>query len=186
MSCRRVSRELLERFRFGEELGLSSAPHLAHLQSCPACRAEVGLDRALVVQLRKALHARVAGASPAPGNWALVRERALSADPARTRLAAAWRWFRLAPAAVAMSLMIFAVAVAEDLQRPVAIQQETLQTLRHIPIEEPEWEMPWWLAAREGPPPAPQAHGPLAVPPAMAVDDVTRVSSAGPFAEFVQ
>ena len=140
------------------------------------------MDRALVVQLRNALHARVAGASPAPGNWAVVRERALSTDPARTRLAAAWRWFRLAPAAVAMSLMIFAVAVGDDLERPVAIQQETLQTLRHIPIEEPEWEMPWWLAAREGPPPAPQAHGPLAV----AVNGASRVSSAGPFAEFVQ
>jgi hypothetical protein len=186
MSCRRVRRELLERFRFGEELGLSSEPHLVHLQSCPACRAEVGLDRALVVQLRNALHARVAGASPAPGNWAVVRERAMSADPARSRLAAAWRWFRLAPAAVAMSLMVFAVAVSDDSERPASIQQETLQMLRHIPIEEPEWEMPWWLAAREGPPPAPQAHGPLAMPLAMAADDASRVSSAGPFAEFVQ
>jgi hypothetical protein len=182
MSCRRVSRELLERFRFGEELGLSSEPHLAHLQSCPACRAEVGLDRALVVQLRNALRARVAGASPTPGNWAVVRERALAADPARSRLPAAWRWFRLAPAAVAMSLLIFAVAVADDSERPAVIQQETLQTLRHIPMEEPGWEMPWWLAAREGPPPAPQAHGPLA----MAAEDAIRVSSAGPFAEFVQ
>lgn len=186
MSCRRVSRELLERFRFGEELGLSSDPHLAHLESCETCRAEVGLDRALVVQLRNALHARVAGASPAPGNWAVVRERALSVDTARTRLAAAWRWFRLAPAAAAMSLMIFAVAVADDSERPVAIQQETLQMLRHIPIEEPEWEMPWWLAAREGPPPAPQAHGPLATPLTMATYDATRVASRGPFAEFVQ
>jgi hypothetical protein len=85
-----------------------------------------------------------------------------------------------------MSLMVFAVAVANDSERPVSIQQETLQMLRHIPIEEPAWEMPWWLAAREGPPPAPHAHGPLAVPLAMAADDVTRVSSAGPFAEFVQ
>ena len=185
MSCRRVSRELLERFRFGEELGLSSEPHLAHLQSCPACLAEVGLDRALVVQLRNALRARVAGATPAPGNWAVVRERALAPVPARTRFTAAWRWFRLAPAAVAMSLMIFAVAVADDSERPVAIQQETLQTLRHIPIEEPAWEMPWWLAAREGPRPAPQAHGPLATPLAMAADDATRVSGGGPFAEFI-
>jgi anti-sigma factor RsiW len=182
MSCRRVSRELLERFRFGEELGLSSEPHLAHLQSCPACLAEVGLDRALVVQLRNALRARVAGAPPAPGNWAVVRERAISADPWPVRLAAAWRWFRLAPAAVAMSLMIFAVAVADDSERPVAIQEERFQVLRHIPIEEPEWEMPWWLAAREGPPPAPQAHGPLAV----AVNGASHVTSAGPFAEFVQ
>lgn len=182
MSCRKVSRELLERFRFGEELGLSSEPHLAHLQSCAACRTEVGLDRALVVQLRNALRARVAGATPSPRSWEVVRERALAADPPRMRLTSAWRWIRLAPAAAAMSLMIFAVAVAQDSERPAAIQQHNLSTFQQIPILEPDWEMPWWLAARVGPPPAPQSHGPLA----KVADDVTRDSRAGPFSEFVQ
>ena len=182
MSCRRVSRELLERFRFGEELGPSSEPHLAHLQSCPACRAEVGLDRALVVQLRNALRARVAGASPSPRSWELVRERALAVESTGTRFAAALRWMRFAPAAAAMSLMIFAVAVAHDYERPAAIQQHNWQTFQQIPVSKPEWEMPWWLAARQGPPPAPQSHGPLA----KAADDLIRVSRAGPFSEFVE
>ena len=182
MSCRRVSRELLERFRFGEELGLSSEPHLAHLQSCAACRTEVGLDRALVVQLRNALRARVAGASPSPRSWEVVRQRALAADSPRMGLISAWRWVRLAPAAAAMSLMIFAVAVAQDSERPAAIQQHTWPTFQQIPIAVPDWEMPWWLAARVGPPPGPQSHGPLA----MAADDVTRIVRAGPFSEFVE
>ena len=183
MSCRRVSRELLERFRFGEELGPSSEPHLAHLQSCAACRTEVGLDRALVVQLRNALRARVADASPSAGSWQVVRERALAVESAPDGLAAAWRWIKLAPAAAAMSLMIFAVSVAQDSERPEAIQQEhTLATFQQVPLTAPEWEMPWWLAAREGPPPAPQAHGPLA----KAADDVILVSRNGPFSEFVE
>jgi anti-sigma factor RsiW len=182
MSCRRVSRELLERFRFGEELDLSSEPHLAHLQSCAACRTEVGLDRALVVQLRNALRARVADASPSPRSWDVVRERALAADSQRMPLIFPWRWLRLAPAAAAMSMMIFAVAVARDSERPAAIQQHNLSSFQQIPIAEPEWEMPWWLAARVGPPPAPQSRGPLA----KAADDVIRVSRAWPFSEFVE
>jgi hypothetical protein len=179
MSCRRVSRELLERFRFGEELDLSSEPHLVHLQSCAACRTEVGLDRALVVQLRNALRARVAGATPSPRSWEVVRERALAADSPPI---SAWRWIRLAPAAAAMSLMIFAVAVAQDSERPAAIQQHNWPTFQQIPIAEPDWEMPWWLAARVGPAPAPQSHGPLA----KAADDVIRIARAGPFSEFVE
>jgi hypothetical protein len=182
MSCRRVSRELLERFRFGEELGPSSEPHLAHLQSCSSCRTEVGLDQALVIQLRNALRARVAGASPSPRSWELVRQRALAAESPRPRLRPTWRWVRFAPAAAAMSLMVFAVAVAQDSERPAAIQQHPWPTFQQIQAAEPEWEMPWWLAAREGPPPAPQSHGPLA----KAADDLTRVTRAGPFSEFVQ
>lgn len=182
MSCRKASRELLERFRFGEELGPSLEPHLAHLQSCAACRTEVGLDRALVVQLRNALRARVAGAAPSPNSWELVRERALAVDSRGARLAAAWRWVRFAPAAAAMSLMLFAVAVAQDSERPAVIQQRNLPTAQQVPVAAPEWEMPWWLAAREGPPPAPQSHGPLA----KAADDVTSVSRNGPFSEFVE
>jgi anti-sigma factor RsiW len=182
MSCRRVTRELLERFRFGEELGPSSEPHLAHLQSCSTCRTEVGLDRALVIQLRAALRARVADAAPSARSWEVVRERALAPDPRGGGLAAALRWFRFAPAAAAMALMIFAVAVARDSERPDAIQEHNWPTFQQISNAEPEWKMPWWLAAREGPPPKPQAHGPLA----KAADDLVRVSRAGPFSEFVE
>lgn len=182
MSCRRVSRELLERFRFGEELDVRSDPHLAHLQSCGGCREEVGLDRALVIQLRRALHARIGSASPSAGSWDVVRARALAIDPPPSRLGVAWRWMRLVPAAAAMSLMIFAVSVAQDSQRPAVIQDRNWQGFQVLPIPEPEWEMPWWLAARTGPPPAPQPHGPLAE----AADGATRASRPGPFSGFVE
>ena len=81
-----------------------------------------------------------------------------------------------------MSLMIFAVAVTQDSERPAPIQQRNLSAFQHIPIMEPAWEMPWWLAARVGPPATPQSHGALA----KAADDVTRVARAGPFSEFVE
>ena len=61
------SDELIERFRFGEELDSRSAPHLAHLETCLACREEVGLDRALVRQLRPAPQAPVGGDAPSDG-----------------------------------------------------------------------------------------------------------------------
>jgi hypothetical protein len=182
MSCRRVSRELLERFRFGEELDIRSDPHLAHLQVCATCRSEVGLDRALVVQLRSALHARVAGASPSPRSWDVVRERALAVDASRRRFQDAWRWLRLAPAAAAMSLMLFAVVITQDAEQQTVIPEPDWPHILRTTAAEPGWEMPWWLAVREGPPPAPQAHGPLD----KAADDVVQVSRAGPFSEFVE
>lgn len=182
MSCRRVSRELLERFRFGEELDVRSDPHLAHLQSCSACRDEVGLDRTVVIQLRRALHARVAGGSPSARSWEVVRARALAIDAPPSRRGVAWRWMRLVPAAAAMSLMVFAIVVAQDTEGPAVIQDRNWQGFQVLAIPEPQWEMPWWLAARTGPPPAPQPHGPLA----KAADGINRVSHAGPFSEFVE
>jgi hypothetical protein len=182
MSCRKVSRELLERFRFGEELDVRSDPHLAHLQSCATCRSEVGLDRALVVQLRATLHARIAGSSPSPRAWETVRERALAIEAPHARLLQAWRWLRLAPAAAAMSLMIFAVAISQDSDHPTVMDEWSWPKVQHVTSAASEWEMPWWLAAREGPPPAPQAHGPLA----KTADDVIPVSRPAPFSEFVE
>ena len=182
MSCRRVSRELLERFRFGEELDGRSEPHLAHLQTCRSCRDDVGLDRTLVIQLRQALQSRIAGGSPSARSWDVVRARALAIDAPSRWAAVAWRWMRLAPAAAAMSLMVFAVAVAQDSERPVVTQDHDRQGFQRLPAAEPEWEMPWWLAARTGPPPAPQPHGPLA----KAGDAVAGASHAGPFSEFVE
>jgi hypothetical protein len=182
MSCRRVSRELLERFRFGEELDVRSDPHLAHLQSCRACRDEVGLDRALVIQLRRALRARVADAIPSARSWDVVRARALAGEEPRPAFVSLWRWMRLAPAAVAMSSLIFAVAISQESQRPSAIQQRSWQDLQELAVPEPQWEMPWWLAARTAPPPGPQAHGPLA----KVSDDAPSATRSGPFSEFVE
>ena len=75
MSCRKATRELLERFRFGEELGEESAPHLEHLRTCAACREEIGLDRTLVRHLQEALRQRVAGAAPPETAWLGIRAR---------------------------------------------------------------------------------------------------------------
>lgn len=89
MSCGRVRRELLERFRFGE-LGPESAPHLDHLAHCHACRDEVGTDRALVTQLRRALAARVRDASPPSGAWHGIVREARHSEP---RASAGWGWW---------------------------------------------------------------------------------------------
>ena len=108
MTCRKVSRELLERFRFGEELDARSAPHLEHLQTCPTCREEVGLDRALVNQLHRALRARVEVYEPSAASWQLVRERALAADSA----VLSWTsWFRRLTAGLRAAGAVAAVAL---------------------------------------------------------------------------
>jgi hypothetical protein len=80
MSCRRVRRELLDTVRFGE-LGPGSAAHLEHLGGCRACRDEVGLDRALVAQLRRALAARMEPASPPSRAWYAILAEAQRPEP---------------------------------------------------------------------------------------------------------
>jgi hypothetical protein len=74
MSCRRIRRELLWLVRFGD-FDAGSAPHLEHLAGCQGCRDEVGLDRALVRQLRTALAERIGDASPSPSAWEGVMAR---------------------------------------------------------------------------------------------------------------
>ena len=108
MTCRKVSRELLERFRFGEELDARSAPHLEHLQTCPTCREEVGLDRALVTQLRRTLQARVDRFEPSAASWHLVRERALASET----MTLGWTsWFRHLTAGIRAAGAVAAVAL---------------------------------------------------------------------------
>jgi hypothetical protein len=111
VSCNKVRRELLEHFRFPMELWSRSGPHLAHLESCAACREEVGINRELVEQLRRALRERVESSEPSAASWDLVRRRALD-RPARS-----WtmRVLRLGgggllPAAVAGVLMFATVS----------------------------------------------------------------------------
>ena len=87
MSCRRVRRELLDTVRFGE-LGPGSAPHLEHLAGCRACREDVGLDRALVAQLRRALAARVEPFSPPSRAWYAILAEAQRPEPR----AGIWAW----------------------------------------------------------------------------------------------
>jgi hypothetical protein len=112
VSCSRVRRELLEHFRFRGELGIGSAPHLVHLQSCADCRQEVGIDRDLVEQLRRALQERVEGSAPSASSWEAVRRRTVD-RPARQWAVRVRQWSGMLPAAVA-GIMMFAVATASE------------------------------------------------------------------------
>jgi hypothetical protein len=84
MSCRRIRRELLWLVRFGD-FDAGSAPHLEHLAGCQGCRDEVGLDRALVRQLRTALAERIGDASPSPRAWEGVMARMSQPEPSMQR-----------------------------------------------------------------------------------------------------
>lgn len=126
MSCRRISRELLERFRFGDELDARSAPHLEHLTECAACREEVGLDRALVLQLQRALRARVAGHDPSPRAFNAVRIRALAEEERVSWPARLFRLARLVPAGAAMALVLAGAISAVDDNRPALLQARTV------------------------------------------------------------
>jgi anti-sigma factor RsiW len=162
MSCRRISRELVERFRFGEELDLRSDPHLAHLQTCAACREEVGLDRALVFQLRRALAARVAGSAPSANSWEVVRARALEAGSGRSFFSLFTRLLRLAPAAVAVGVMVFAVSVTRDAELPTAFHSNSLERYQTLANAAPAWQPPWYLRYRTADPVLPSRGGLLA------------------------
>lgn len=175
MSCRRVTRELLERFRFGEELDARSDAHLAHLQTCMSCREEVGLDHALVIQLRRALQARVAGHAPSERSWEAVRQRALVVEAGPTWAERLVRLARLAPAGAAMALMVFAVATAQESDRPAALQPRTWpgELERAVNDLEPGPEIPWWIRWKAAPPISSPSTGIIA-----AVDPTERPAAA--------
>jgi anti-sigma factor RsiW len=121
VGCSRVRRELLEQFRFPEELGARSGPHLAHLETCAACREEVGIDRELVQRLRLALRERVENDTPSAASWDLVRQRTVD-RPAKPWTARVLQWGALLPAAVAAILMF---AVATGPQSPFLSQTQS-------------------------------------------------------------
>ena len=98
MSCRRICRELVELFRFGE-LDRRSAPHLEHLAACRSCRDEVGFDRELVDRLRTALAQRVEHPGPSGSAFAAILARAQSDEPSSWR-----RWLPLNPGLLAERL----------------------------------------------------------------------------------
>lgn len=165
MSCHKVSRELLERFRFGEELDARSAPHLDHLQVCPACREEVGIDRVLLAQLRRALRSRVEGYAPPASSWELVRDRALAAEASRS-----WTsWFggllgglRAAGAVAAVALVVALGAVNTSGDDAVAEFQARVTSggaperlANAMPTDPPPYERPRvWYPSEPLPPPA--------------------------------
>jgi anti-sigma factor RsiW len=112
MSCSRARRELLEHFALGEELGSCSGPHLAHLESCADCRREMGIDRELVDNLRRALRERVGSHAPSQASWGLVRRRTVD-RPVRPWTVRVAHWGGVVSAAAA-GIMMFAVATAPD------------------------------------------------------------------------
>lgn len=88
MSCNRVRRELLWMSRFGE-LGPDSGEHLDHLAACRTCRDEIGFDREMVRQLRRALAVRIEGMEPSARAWEQVR--VLAQQPERRGFPWPWR-----------------------------------------------------------------------------------------------
>jgi len=113
VSCSRARRELLEQFALGEELGSRSGPHLEHLQACADCRREVGIDRALVMNLRRALRDRVEGSAPSAATWQQVRSRTVD-RPAQPWAVRVVRWGGMVSAAAAAGIMLFAVVTAPE------------------------------------------------------------------------
>ena len=88
MSCRRVRRELQEIVRFGDLAPSAASPHLDHLEECRACRDDVGLDRVLVGQLRRALAARVEPYAPPARTWYAILREAQQPEPRPS----VWAW----------------------------------------------------------------------------------------------
>ncbi len=80
MTCHKVSRLLLERFRFGE-LDADCDQYLAHVERCRECQDEIAVDRALAGQLRRTLRERVDGFEPSPAVWRAVRLQAADPEP---------------------------------------------------------------------------------------------------------
>jgi len=113
MSCKRARSELLDYFAFGEELGSRSDPYLAHVQTCAECRREIGVDRALVKNLRRALRERVEGSAPSAASWQLVRRRTVDRQehPWAAHLV---QWGGMASAATAAVILLFAFVTAPD------------------------------------------------------------------------
>jgi hypothetical protein len=150
MSCARVCRELLELSRFGE-LDVRSAPHIEHLVDCRACRDEIGLDRALVQQLRVALQARIEGAAPSSAAWDGILRRTQRPE---VGLAA---WFRRRSGVVlsrlrtatAVSATALAVLIASGTQ--VGIQQHAAPSPRQTSAAGERFErQPLLAEARNG------------------------------------
>ncbi len=149
MSCERIAREVIEFFRFGD-LDARSAPHLDHLAACPSCRDKVGLDRAVVIQLKRALAARIDGHAASPGVWIEIRRRALEPEPPGL-LSRLLPVLRLAPVG-ATAIVVLALIAAPNLN-PFRVQPNLadsvptwriLEEVEALDIADAE-QARWWL-----------------------------------------
>jgi anti-sigma factor RsiW len=156
--CSRARRELLEHVALGEALGSRSGPLLSHLDACADCRWEVGSDRALVENLRRALGERVDGYAPSEASWGLVRQRTVD-RPARPWTARLAHWGGMVSAAGAAAIMMFAVATAPETRLLPETQSPFIADAarRAVPAE----EAAAWKPAYSQPNAAAQAMGPL-------------------------
>lgn len=105
MSCHKVSRALLERFRFGE-LDAGCDEYLEHVERCSDCQDEIAVDRIVAGQLRRALRERVEGLEPSPAVWRAVRLQATDPEPR-----VAWWAQAVLSLSRAMRVMVPATAV---------------------------------------------------------------------------
>lgn len=172
MSCSQVRRELLEHFAVREELGPRSWPHLAHLESCAECREEVGVDRDLVRQLRRALRERVEGSAASEDSWSLVRRRTVD-RPAQAWTVRLVRWGGMLSAAATAGIMLFAVATAPATRLfPDAESPFIASAARRAvpPVEE----------ATDRPPSVSTYRAPRADPPLLGWPTQTRLSDEVP------
>lgn len=139
MSCQRIAQEVIDFFRFGE-LDARSAPHLDHLEVCRACREAVGLDRELVIQLQRAITARVEGHAASPGAWLEIRRRALAPEPPtwRSRLVPAFRFAPVGAVAVlALALLAPVTGIGPFHQRPTIGAMATWQRFQETADNDP-------------------------------------------------
>lgn len=166
MSCARIAREVIDFFRFGE-LDARSAPHLEHLAVCVACREEVGLDRELVIQLQRAIRARVDGHAASPGAWLEIRRRALQPET-RTWWSRLLPVFRLAPVGAAFVLAIALLTPAGGFSpfrvAPASTEIPLLQRYQETAIDDPvdPYDGRGWLRYVTPPPPSAPATRELA------------------------
>jgi anti-sigma factor RsiW len=142
MSCHKVSRTLLERFRFGE-LDAGCDELLAHVERCRPCQDEIAVDRALATHLRLALRRRVDGFEPSPAVWRAVRLQASDPEPPgpwwATAVLSLARGMRVAvPAAAVMLAAVLTFSWSDDrasLTSPFASRlqwEERLTTIQEV------------------------------------------------------
>jgi hypothetical protein len=135
VACRRVRRELVARFRLANSDLADSDAELDHLSRCPECRDEVAADWALVIQLQRALSARVGDASPSHGAW-LAIARGASRPETRSERRAGW-WSALA-GRLRMGTAISAAGLALVLSiNPDSSPFQTVESQSPVPTARP-------------------------------------------------
>lgn len=159
MSCSEARRQLLEQFALGQELTYRSGPHLAHLESCADCRREMGIDRELAENLRRALRGRVEGYAPSGASWGQIRSRTVD-QPVRPWAVRVLHGRGMVSAAAAAGMMIFAVATAPQ-SRLLPMSQSPFVASAARRVVPPVEEARVWPSALSSTYLAPQTYPPL-------------------------